>query len=490
VRRWPSVLLFAGLIVQIVTWSLVVPAYATYDEFDHVFRASGAAHGYPVALRHTPPEYPSAVAADRRLVTAGTAECLGLPYTSQLTCNPGPALTRDLVTVHSGAAYYNPLYYLAVGPASRLGVGVNAVLWMRALSITIAAVIIGWAILLVSRWRRPDAAIRGLALAASPMLLFSMAIVAPNGLEMAAGVLWWVALLTVTRREAAGPLLWSGLALSGLLLATLRSLGPLWLVLPLVLIGVWRPRRQLSAIWREYRRAVVVTLAVVGAALTASIGWILTQHAQVLREAETSNHASGVQSVLVMVRYTIVLVVQFVAAIPGRNLAPPPIVTAAWLVPFALVLLNVDRRHVRGLRALSLLIVFVVVIPLGFGFLTYARLGIAWQSRYQLPLAVGIPLLAAILGMNSRSRLLVNDLILTVAMPIASVAIMIYALNWYDQDSPLARQHVFPLVPGPLAVGLIGTASLCCGLAVLAAARRSRPDEPRTAARVPELLAQ
>jgi hypothetical protein len=171
------------------------------------------------------------------------------------------------------------------------------------------------------------------------------------------------------------------------------------------------------------------------------------------------------------------MIVQLVSAIPGRNIAPPSLLVAAWLVPFVLLLLNVEWRRDRGARrALLCLIGAVVIFPVAFQGAMYEQLSHFWQGRYILPLAVGIPLLAAASGGTSPARLRVNDAVAVIGVTLAQMIALVTALRWYARHSPLTREGSWPLLPGWLLIALMALGCVLLAGALLAG--RRQPEEP------------
>jgi hypothetical protein len=478
VKGWRAALLVAGFALQIAVWVMVIPAYEDYDEFDHLYRASGVTHGQVVAPAvPRPGDPPSTVIADRRLVEAGYEECLSLPYTSPKRCGPVRDAGRGLVVVISWAAFYNPAYYGVVGWAERIGSGLSAVVATRAFSVLISVAMLAWAAWLTLSWPKSRSGIRGLLLSASPILLFSLAIVAPNGLEMVSGLLWWVGLITLAQARRPLPRgLWSALAVSGCLLVTLRFLGPVWLALATAVALLWRPREIVSGV-RLHRRQAVATAVAVSVAGAASLAWLATQHSHVIVTPPLEpgmSLAGGVRHSLADLPS---MIVQLVSAIPGRNIAPPSLLVAAWLVPFVLLLLNVEwRRDPGARRALGCLIAVVVLFPVAFQGAMYEQLSHFWQGRYILPLAVGIPLLAAASGAASPTRLRVNDAVAVIGVTLAQMIALVAAPAWYARHSPLTREGPWPLLPGWLLIALMALG--CALLAGALLARRRQPEQP------------
>jgi hypothetical protein len=482
VRRWPFVALFLGLVLQVAAWVLVIPPYSTYDEFDHVYRASGVWHGQFTAVKDPPPGYSGAVIADRDLVEDGVSECMRLPYTGLGRCLPGSSERGGTVLVTSGAAYYNPLYYLLVSPASAIGSGAGTVMGMRVWSVSITLAVIAWAVFLLSTWQRPRKTILGVALTASPMLTISMAVVAPNGLEMAAGILWWIALITITQRRIPPRGTWAALVLAGSLLTLLRSLGPFFLVVALAVMALWRGR-ELRELWRTNRRAMTVSVSVIGICLGLSVFWILTQHVHAVEVKPVLPDVGPAEGLIRAAGYFPVMIMLFVGAIPARNIAPPMIAVSAWLIPFALLLVNTRWRQRPAARSLAALIAVVLIFPVIFQGLLFGRLGIIWQSRYILPLAVGIPILAALQSKSHRVRDRINDVVAVSGLLVAHTAFLLSGLAWYRVHSPLIDAGRFPPGPQGLPIALsvlgVGATGVALWLATRNAGRVETPLEAR-----------
>jgi Predicted membrane protein (DUF2142) len=474
---WAPALLVAGFALQIAVWVMVIPAFEDYDEFDHIYRASGVTHGQVVAPAvPRPGDPPSTVIADRRLVEAGYEECLSLPYTSPERCGVVRDAGRGLVVVISWAAFYNPAYYAVVGWAERVGSGLSAAVATRAFSVLISVAVLAWAAWLTRSWPKARSGIRGLLLSASPILLFSLAIVAPNGLEMVSGVLWWVGLITLAQARPLPRGLWPALATAGCLLVTLRFLGPVWLVLATAVALLWRPREIISALRRHARQALAAAVAV-SIAGAAALAWLVTQRSHVIVSPPLQPGMGLAGGVRHSTADLPSMIVQLVSAIPGRNIAPPSLLVVAWLLPFVLLLLNVEwRRDPGARRALICLIATVVIFPVAFQGAMFERLAHFWQGRYILPLAVGIPLLAAASGAASPTRLRVNDAVTVIGVTLAQMIALVAALRWYARHSPLTREGTFPLLPGWVLIALmaLGCALLACALL----ARRRQPEQP------------
>jgi hypothetical protein len=483
VTRLRTGLLFAGLALQVVVWFLVIPPFLNYDEFDHAYRASAVAHGQIVAPPSAATRGTGAlVAADRSIVEAAGPECTGLPYTTEEDCSPGVALPGGLTQVPSGAGRYSPVYYLLTGWATLTAHGTAALVAARAVSAALCLVVLGVAVLLARRWRASESGMIGLVLACSPMLLYSLAILAPNGLEMAAGLLAVASLValvdvgsrgTVRRREVRT--LWLLLAPAVLLLATLRPLGPLWLGLAAAAFLIWRP----TAIRRAFSAAPWAAAPAVGAGLTGSLGaatWTLSQRSLTLGMEPSTPDVGFLEGFALAARMLPVHLLQMIAAIPWRNQAPPSLTLAGWLVPFVLLLgLGLKLADRRGRLALALLITAALVIPIVAEGATVARFGLAWQGRYLLPAGVALPVLASLMAAPGHTgrRARMNLWITAVATGAAQVNVVLFALHNFAGRSASYTAGTWPVVPDGVLVAGTVVGTVLVGAALLSG---RRPD--------------
>jgi hypothetical protein len=86
---------------------------------------------------------------------------------------------------------------------------------------------------------------------------------------------------------------------------------------------------------------------------------------------------------------------QMVGSFGWLDTAVPTITWVLWSAAIALLILTAlawaNRRYVV---ALLVLIVAVIAVPVLFDAVNYQDVGLVWQGRYALPIAVGVPILA------------------------------------------------------------------------------------------------
>ncbi|MGH3730426.1 MAG: DUF2142 domain-containing protein [Micromonosporaceae bacterium] len=192
-----------GYLLLSAGWALALPSNATYDEEDHAIRAYAVASGQVYADGDT-------VVAPRSLLP-DNVDCTwerGDPKSA--TCQR-PVDDRSLARTPSTAARYSPVYYLPVGLPLLVSPDHTGIVAARLVSALLSALLLASAYATAVRIGS-RLLLAGLVLASTPMLFNLAASINPNGLEIAAGISLWVALLglllTPTRsaQPAAAPL--------------------------------------------------------------------------------------------------------------------------------------------------------------------------------------------------------------------------------------------------------------------------------------------
>ncbi len=255
------ILLSLGFGLLTLTWAMSTPADGFPDELDHYVRslavAHGELHGAPDP-KLTPKVEASALPKSCCLPGNPTATVWVLRGARivEIPARLGPEHWR-CEDVHrgrvglpcegasdfpsSGRALHltsmgtiEPLPYVLPGLAAHLGSGPGAALrWARVANVVVASLLLAAAVwaLWPRTGDRAASSITGLLVAVSPMVLFIAASPSPSAVEVASAVAFIALLLRVVRPDPSSRRTWVLLGLSGLLLATSRSLGPVWVAL-------------------------------------------------------------------------------------------------------------------------------------------------------------------------------------------------------------------------------------------------------------------
>jgi hypothetical protein len=398
IARTPYVVV-SGLGLLLLTWIFLMPPAGGLDEFAHAFRAASVARGHWTAVVGPSGTARDGVEVPADLVRAAQPQCALLNYTSDLDC-VGTTRGRTVLIADSANAYH-PAFYAVVGVAALPFHGTPALYVMRLATAALALLFVVLALAALETWARSRTAYLGPVVACTPMLVYSSAIVAPNGPEMASALAFWTAaigLLVADDRHLRRLTVIA--AVSGVALCTFRSLGPVWclLIAFAVVVSVRAPTGRLRALLRRPGLLVAGTAVVLSALQNAA--WVLHMGTLPIADAVGGGPGDAGSSLAHRWGETLVAIpvwlLQTIGAFPMRN-ATHPSVYVSYLILFGMLMVTALRAGDSRLRfGLSGVVVVALVIPVVTTLRTYDSLGgVAWQGRYELPLLVGLVVLAA-----------------------------------------------------------------------------------------------
>ena len=216
-------------------------------------------------------------------------------------------------------------------------------------------------------------------------------------MSAAASISFWAACLTLVSRPgppSTGALVQA--AVCGAALVNIRASSPLWALAIVVVVVLVAPPGRLRELVR-HRLAPWLGGAAVLASL-AAVGWIGTHGEIVSARHLYPQFASTKVTLLLISGRTQEYVQNMIGNFGWLDTPAPPLTYVAWYVAAgAVTLLALSSARVRPKIALALLICAVAVAPFVLQLPTASGAGLIWQGRYALPLAVGVPLLAALL---------------------------------------------------------------------------------------------
>lgn len=384
--------------------------------------------------------------------------------------------------VPTNVGLYPPVYYGTVGAASLGLASVSGVLLMRAATVLVCAALVAWACWSARRAPNHRAALLGVILAVTPMTLFLFGSVNPSALEIAAAIALWAAggMLVLEASARVDRRLVAVTGASAIVLALSRSLSPLWMALIAITLVVFAPAGGLRRLARD--RACRVWGAVVGVATAAQLAWIVAFDPLdiVTREGVDESTSELVRSSLGKSGSTY----EQMIGLFGWVDTPAPFVTVLlWTMMLgALIVLAIVAGRRRECVVLLGLIGAVTLVPVVLESAKAGDVGFAWQGRYTMPLAVGVPVLAGLMLATDkgghfsldRTRLYV---VVMIALFVAHLLAFVQHLRrymvgydgpiqfWRDPDwSPLLPAWVlipaFALALAGLLLWLLGPASV------------------------------
>jgi hypothetical protein len=489
-RRRTFAFVLIGVLLLQAAWMLVVPAFRGLDEHDHAYKAAAVARGdWSTTHEGLRGQWGELVEVPRDLVTAARPVCESLSYTTSANCTAYRAGPGDRVEVTSSAARYNPVFYFVVGSVARPFSGDAALYAMRGAAAAMCAVMLALAAATLrgrdsqGRW-----AVVGLVAATSPVVVYSTTVAAPNGLEMASAAVVWAAASRLATGDAGTRGLLVAVTIGAVPLATVRTFGPLWLCLILVVV--------LAAFGTEHLRRLLrradarLAAAGIGLAVIGGLVWSAAASTNAPPPADQAGAAASVWTVLP--GEVLLWLLQSVGAFPARDDPAPLVVYAAVLSGWAILVGLAARLASRRERAAILAVVAIsVLLPSAVTVATYTAVGTAWQGRYSYPVAMGALILAGIAldraDVAAERALRVTGVLAAIGIAISQVASQLRVLGLDNPTLPLAKATGWP-VPAALSVAVLtiaGAVALGCAIADgVRRARRQPVRAPRPEVRV------
>jgi hypothetical protein len=437
-RVFVVVLVLAFL--NMAVWSLATPLFASPDEPAQVARAVALDHGQLIgqtvknagnAITHV--TIPEVYAAGR---TYGG--CFTFKDTVSASCAKRLTQSKAEVRAITYVGRYPPLYYAIVGLPSLFTASSNGLYAMRLTSALLNAVFLALGAFSIAAWSRSRFLLVGLLVAATPMTFFLGSVVNPSGLEIMSALCLWCAglVLALERADKPPPGLVAVVAVSAITLLLSRALSPLWVVCILVLLALLTGWRGLGRLARA--RCVRWALVPLVPAAAFAIGWIVVAHALDLLPVGVKAKGAGTPLAANILGDTATWVQQMIGIFGWLDTLSPLLTYLFWYAAIGLfVLLALSCAPRRHAGALVLLVLVVVFVPVAISYGQAHRLGVIWQARYIMPMAVGVPLMAVALversgvlgGLRTRVATLVSALLAVAAFAAFAEALRRYVVG-------------------------------------------------------------
>ncbi|MCR6031892.1 DUF2142 domain-containing protein [Nocardioides sp. zg-579] len=460
-------------------WIFAVPPYRGLDEHEHAYKAAAVARG-DWSPRHpsSPDGWGDRMTVPADVVDSARPVCESLPYTTPDNCR-GSSADDGLRTVASSAARYNPLFYAVIGSAALPFEGTTALYVMRLSTALLCSLLLGAAAYVTAR--------RGSSMwgwvcfsgALTPIVLYSSAMAAPNGVELAAAALVWSGVVAlgrhgVPRGHSDLPYV-TAITAGGAVLATVRTLGPLWLVLILAAAALFLGRQRTRQVLGN--RAGGAATSVLAVACLAGLAWTA---------AARTNDPGGPLRVTGEAWAALpggwaMWLFQSIAAFPARDEIAPLGLYAVTLTVWAVILLLGLRAGRRRLgTAVALVVACSLLVPSAATLMTHAELGIAWQGRYGYPVAMGVIMLCAAAEPRPPGAVAPALKILGVVLPAATVGLIgvLDVVRGERVDSPLAGTSAWIVPPDASLALFVLAGAVMWGRAAIVATRPQRGSDP------------
>ena len=388
--------LFLALAGVCVAWMMATPPSGSPDEGDHIVRAAGVVRGQIVAVRSTAENgtggiqtVPASLAATRTIENCFAFIPVSAACGKQLPHSLAPT---EIVT---GAGRYYPPYYLVVGLPSLPWPNATGVYLMRLVSTLMCAGLLASAFLSAFEWRRSRLLLAGLVVAITPEAFFLAGSVNPNSVEIAGMVSMWTTVLVLADRPLPQqvPRLVLRAAVAGVAVLGTRSLSPLWVVICVLVAVVIAGWSHLMALLR--RADVLVAGAVMAAVGIGNVVWTTAEGALDIGHSSAYSHYSFSQSLHLVRAYQGKMFDEMIGYFGWLVAKSPELTYAVWIAVIVIVvLLGLVFGGARQRLLLVGVLAATYLIPILIETRELPTFGLAWQGRYTLPLAAGVPLVA------------------------------------------------------------------------------------------------
>ena len=419
-------------------WLLATPIYGAPDEPSHVLRAASVARGEVVGdeRQGNPAACHQAdvdcaywrghfhdVRVPAGLVTEGRevplrdprfhTPCFAFRPDVPASCFGSLPNRGGLRTTPTNVGLDPPAYYAIAGAPSlvvpsRPGL---IIYLMRFVSVLASAALLASALLTLRSVRPRWIAASGFGLALTPMALFVIGSVNPNGVEIAAGIAAWASAAVFVHRakDTIDHRLVSRTGIAMLVLVLMRGLSVLWLALIVATCIALCTRvgfRRLvgSRFVRRWSAAVAATTV-------ASLAWVLWFRPldHLGRHGQDLGPVSNATLLKDSLGTTWRLYQEMIGNFGWLDTPTPTLTYLLWTVGLGLLVILCLAIGSRRTAALVLaLIGLTVAVPVVIDASQARELGIGWQGRWTLPFAVGVPILSGLSIAWSRRRALLD----------------------------------------------------------------------------------
>lgn len=505
--RWSAAfLVFAGLGVL---WSLSVPRLGGPDEPAHVVKATAVARGqlqtdvvrspggFGMVLPQTEVEVPESYAMQ---TLWPQLTCWSGKVDVSTACAPDlPARVGPIVRSVTYVGTYQPTYYAVVGWPTRLLPPTSGLLGARVVSALVVAALLASAVVSVGDLGGPILHL-GLLLGVSPVVLFLGGVVNPSGVEIAAALALWTALLVLVSDPLASRRAVISASVAAAALMSVRPLSPAFaLVILIMVLLLAADLQRLRTLWsRRSIRWAAMTLAgiwlvnVAYVFYTRALSSVITGGPHGDGSAlSAAHHALGETWAWLTDQVGLLSWVGF------NELHVPAQIVSAWLAMIGVLVMGaLLSGPMRRRSVLVLLILGSLAMPV---LAQAANPKVGWQGRYSLPLTVGIPIVAGwVVDRSGRVPVRVGcGLLALVGGAVAVVHLVsqqaLMSRNLRGFPSPVFAPRDPAVWNGPLTPDLllalavvfsIGMAGLCVWTAV-SLGRRGSGVAPEAETRVP-----
>jgi hypothetical protein len=254
----------------------------------------------------------------------------------------------------------------------------------------------------IAKWSRRRALYLGMYVALAPEAYFLSSSVNPGGFEIMTAICLWtlVAIFALEQREDPPRQLVVLLGVVASVLVLIRGLSPLWVALAGATLVVLAGPREMYELARRRRDLQIAGGGVVVATVLA-VTWIFTQGTLNILPvgATVPKNDSTLQIVRIVSNYVQGWLRETVGILGWLDTELPGFVYQTWyLFVIGLLIVALARGSWKEKAVVVILCALVVVIPVILVTRQAKTLGVVWQGRDTMPLAVGAVIIAVAVG--------------------------------------------------------------------------------------------
>ncbi len=382
-----------GLAATLLSWSLASPLSSGPDEPNHVVAAAAAVVGHNTGLvAHFPFGTLSIVDVPRWAAQAHLLVCYARMPWHLANCGFRLSDATHLSRGVTQFATYPQLYYLVVGQAAQFTAGVAGFWGMRLISMAMVVALLALGLLAIVVRGRARLRPLGFLVACTPYLYFICAVLNSSALEVAAALASWCCLLVlIDDPNPPGWMIWSS-ATSLALFMLARPASPLLVVIVLLVAACYAGWTRCRALvrWRFAPIAVAVGLS----GITAVI-WRLWKGSPVLLGRPWPHHLTLLQAADRSLGLSGPRLRDLVGRFGWLDTPVHLWVVIGWATVLGVLVVLGMASSGKARRGVPVAIIATIVLPVLIEAPLLNHVGTIWQARYSLPVAVGVPLVAA-----------------------------------------------------------------------------------------------
>lgn len=447
---------FVGFFLLNAGWAFASPYDGPPDEQQHVLRAAGIYQGEILPAHGNILDGPQSLHR--------WPYCFPMHVDIPASCATPPGGDETITPAYVSEARFNPIYYIIVGWPLKFWPTYKGIVLARLITGAMMAALLACALVAANRWTRHRALVTGLVVAITPMIAHLGGAVNPNGVEIAAGVALFAALIPLLHEQREG-VNRAAVALAGVsasVLVTPRFSGLMWVAVILAVMLVpsrWARIKELALSRWMWLWAGIVVLAT-----AASAAWtVIANTAQV---GSGNNHMTTneiLKGALLDMWPNVVN--QMVGVMGWAETLQPRLIYVVWFMAAGLLLLGAFALGNRADRWRVLALVVGTFAPLlGMELLLVNSIGWFNQGRYFLPGAVGLPLLAAHIlarrGLTAMQMRAMTRMFAVLLLPIQLVCLLYTMCRWESGLTilnPFKGSWMPPYGPTiPIVLGFLG----------------------------------